>query len=146
MQRLLAITLLSIVSGLAFGCAKDTECPPGYFGQAYCSPLLPDAAPSGDGDGDGDVNEEDSSVEGDASAGPSCADEPAFEGGFNAPCTVDADCTCTADFCAVNPVEMTGVCTRQNCQDDPSICPADWTCFDLVFVPGLNFCQAPGGP
>ncbi len=145
MQRLPAIALLSIVTGLAFGCAKDTECPAGYVGEAYCTPLPPDAAMSGvgDGDGDGDASDDDSGVESDASAAPVCADEPEFEDGFNAPCEVDADCNCTADFCAFNPVEMTGVCTRKDCQDDPSICPADWECFELVFVPGLNFCQAP---
>jgi hypothetical protein len=51
--------------------------------------------------------------------------------GFEAACKVDADCSCTANFCALMPGQTQGVCTVQGCKADPTRCPTGYSCFDL---------------
>lgn len=60
-------------------------------------------------------------------------------------CSSDADCGCDADYCAIQPGNADGNCTRTGCLQDPTICPADWGCLDIsVFLPGgPNFCVPP---
>jgi hypothetical protein len=67
---------------------------------------------------------------------PECA--AAVADGFGATCTSDADCTCRANYCALMPGQTQGVCTVQGCKETPSVCPADYSCFDLsIFGSGL---------
>jgi hypothetical protein len=40
-------------------------------------------------------------------------------------------CNCAADYCALMPGQTEGYCTRTGCKEDPSVCPADWSCLDL---------------
>lgn len=57
---------------------------------------------------------------------------------FGASCSDASECPAPTDWCAVQPPDTTGFCTRQGCLDDPSICPDEWSCMDLsVFSPTL---------
>ncbi|MEJ7603445.1 MAG: hypothetical protein WKG01_36500 [Kofleriaceae bacterium] len=57
---------------------------------------------------------------------------------FGDECTVNANCAAPAGFCAIQPPAPTGYCTGVGCLEDPTVCPAEWSCFDLsVFQPGL---------
>lgn len=57
---------------------------------------------------------------------------------FGTACETDADCPCApATFCAVMPGQATGLCTATGCVETPSVCPADYSCFDVsIFAPG----------
>jgi len=59
---------------------------------------------------------------------------------FGAPCTDTvnhSECGCAADYCAQQPGEAEGYCTATDCLQDPSVCPAGWSCFDVsIFAPG----------
>ena len=66
--------------------------------------------------------------------------------GFGASCTSDAECGCPeASYCAIMPGQAVGNCTATGCVDDPSVCPDDWSCFDIsLFAPGQPaICLAP---
>jgi len=57
--------------------------------------------------------------------------------GFGAPCRDDSECTCAANYCALMPGQAQGYCSKTGCDTAPTLCPTDWTCFDLsMFVPG----------
>jgi hypothetical protein len=78
-------------------------------------------------------------------AGPAC-ELP--DNGFGAACTdavEHSECSCAADYCAVMPGQSEGYCTVTGCKDDPSVCPEDWSCFDLsAFQSGAPaICLAP---
>jgi hypothetical protein len=64
---------------------------------------------------------------------------------FGASCTTDSDCTCAASYCALMPGQAAGYCTAKGCKADPSVCPPDWSCFDLsVFSADLPaICMKP---
>ncbi|MFC1641843.1 hypothetical protein ACFL5O_04015 [Myxococcota bacterium] len=64
---------------------------------------------------------------------------------FEDACKKTADCSAPMDFCAIVPGETEGICTRQGCLDDPSLCPDQWDCLDLsAFEPGgPAFCVPP---
>lgn len=64
---------------------------------------------------------------------------------FGDTCAENADCHCDVDFCALQPGAASGVCTRSGCVEDPSICPAGWSCLDLkAFDPDLpSICVPP---
>jgi hypothetical protein len=68
--------------------------------------------------------------------------------GFGAICydaENSSDCPCAADYCAIMPGQTSGYCTRSGCKDDPSVCPAEWSCFDVsAFQAGAPaICLAP---
>ena len=68
------------------------------------------------------------------------------ESGFGASCERDADCGCAeASYCARMPGQSTGNCIATGCLEDPSVCPQDWSCFDVsIFAPGQpSICLAP---
>ena len=59
------------------------------------------------------------------------------EAGFGAACKSSADCTCAASYCALQPGQSTGYCSKTGCSPDARECPSGWSCFDLSrFVPG----------
>ena len=65
---------------------------------------------------------------------------------FGSTCTTDDDCTCgAASYCAIMPGQSEGFCTATGCVEDSSVCPAEWSCFDLSsFSPGApSFCLEP---
>lgn len=49
-----------------------------------------------------------------------------------------SDCSDGANYCAKHPGADVGYCTIRDCQNQPSICPEGWDCFDLgQFDPSL---------
>lgn len=69
------------------------------------------------------------SDQGAAGSGDSCG---AAADVFGASCTDDSACACApADYCALMPGQSEGYCTARGCKEDPSVCPAGWSCFDL---------------
>lgn len=66
----------------------------------------------------------------------------AIDAASNAPfgdvCSASTDCPTPTDFCAKQPADPTGYCTRTGCLADPGRCPTGWSCVDLsVFAAGL---------
>jgi hypothetical protein len=57
---------------------------------------------------------------------------PSTTGSFGGPCTDVAACGAPTDYCLVRPGQSTGYCTRKGCNDDASVCPSGWSCFDLA--------------
>jgi hypothetical protein len=71
----------------------------------------------------------------DAAAG--CALPGGDADGFGAPCLESSECSCAASYCALMPGQTMGYCSKTGCKEDKSICPADYTCFDISqFAPG----------
>jgi len=69
--------------------------------------------------------------------------------GFGAPCsdTVQhSDCPCAASYCSKSPFDSQGYCSITGCKEDPSLCPAGWSCLDIsMFAPGQpSVCTRPG--
>jgi hypothetical protein len=100
----------------ALACGPSNPCPEGYRDvRGACTPLdagtLPQCEPTGSYEGFGDACE---GGEGDAGA--------------------DGDCACPAPICAD---DLGGYCTQLNCLEDPTLCPPDWTCFDLRGFPDV---------
>jgi hypothetical protein len=67
---------------------------------------------------------------------------------FGRPCSdarTHRECGCGADYCAIQPGQSTGYCTAAGCTEDESVCPPDWSCFDLSrFDPTApSVCLAP---
>lgn len=94
------------------------------FGDPVAVAQVPDAGMGNAGSGDA----------GSSGGGEIC---PA-DAGFGATCTSDAACPCAeASYCAIMPGQASGTCTATGCAEDPSVCPAGWSCFDIsVFAPG----------
>lgn len=58
--------------------------------------------------------------------------------GFGVTCTTDAQCTCEANYCSLQPGAKSGICTLTGCKANASICPSGWSCLDLsIFQAGL---------
>lgn len=73
----------------------------------------------------------------DAGAGGSCTLAGGDAQGFGAACSSNADCSCAASYCALQPGQSKGYCTKTGCSTDESLCPSGWSCFDLSrFAPG----------
>jgi hypothetical protein len=63
----------------------------------------------------------------------------AKEAEFGDLCATAADCGGTTDYCATPPTEPF-YCTAKGCDQNASLCPSDYECFDLgAFVPGEPF-------
>jgi hypothetical protein len=65
---------------------------------------------------------------------------------FGSTCTAEGDCTCSAaSYCAIMPGQVEGFCTAQGCAEDESVCPAEWSCFDLssIAAGAPSFCLEP---
>ena len=114
------------------------------------SPSESDPAPTIDSE---DVSEAEVPVEGAPVEAPALPSE--FQD-WNADCAGDEDCD--TGFCAMQPGAPAGFCTRLGCAGRvETMCPADYTCFDLATMlndPAMpNFCDppaaaesGPGGP
>jgi hypothetical protein len=107
------------------------------YGEADAEPAPVEPTPSADAGASGE----------DAGPGePEACDLPgADEQGFGATCSLDTDCTCAADYCALQPGSSQGYCTKTGCKEDASICAEGWGCTDLsIFAPGLpSICSRP---
>jgi hypothetical protein len=67
-----------------------------------------------------------------SNAAPSkCTLQGGDEQGFGAACAADGDCTCAANYCAMMPGQTMGYCSKKGCKQDPRICPANYSCFDV---------------
>lgn len=141
---------LGVLIAAATACANDASCSEGQVLQdGACVPKASGqgatggAAGSSGAAGAAGAASASSSAGAGGSAGAACT---AFE--FGQTCS-DAqnhtDCGCAADYCAVQPGNPTGYCTATGCKEDPSVCPAGWSCLDLAaFDPSLpSICRAP---
>jgi hypothetical protein len=103
-------------------CLPDDRCDPGQ--RHELGSCLPKPQPDAGG-----PQEEDA---GEADAATACA--PGSYEGFGVSCESDADCTgCAAPTCATAPINL---CSRIQCQDDPKLCPPDWSCTDISAFSG----------
>lgn len=131
--KLTSIAALLLLVLLA-SCQPSNPCDPGF--QESVGQCLPIPMDSGNGNGDGD---EDGGSEGTAGTDADAAtDEQPVPGtcepgegspaSFGAACMSDDDCACPAPTCLPSPLSY---CSRLSCQDDPSVCPAGFTCFNV---------------
>lgn len=151
-------SLACLVAAVLAACAADSECEGGYdLVGDLCLMHTPDSGSSGvpsdaatAPDATRTTDSGDPARDEDAGQVPGTSDcEPGPGGdddGFGGTCidaTSHRDCTCEADFCAIQPGTTEGFCTREGCGDDPGICPDGWSCFDLRSVGGPSFCVKP---
>lgn len=79
----------------------------------------------------------DGGVGGSGATAGSCSLAGGNADGFGAPCRESGECTCKADYCALMPGQAMGYCSKTGCKEDKSVCPADYSCFDIsAFAPG----------
>ena len=112
---------------LVLGCAIEDPCDPSQeFRDGFCyETQQADPASQGGQGGDGGLG-------GAAGAGGASACPNGPYDHFGDVCSTDADCACPTEMCAVQPGQETGFCSRIHCLEDASICPPDWSCFDLT--------------
>lgn len=83
-------------------------------------------------------------VETPADAGVDAMTECSPSSQFGDPCTVETDCHCPMNYCAIPPGQTQGSCTVTGCLEDPSICPPGLQCLNLAaYGPGLPSICAP---
>ena len=128
---------------LLVGCSVD-PCQPGQTENelGFCVPVMEGAgaqagAPAGDAAG----APEDMSAAGQGGAAPACE----MPSDFGDECVESSECHCEVDYCALQPGQTSGICTRTGCLEDESICPEGWMCLDLsAFSPELpSICVPP---
>jgi hypothetical protein len=115
-----------------------------------------DAGAGGPGSGypnaDAAASVDASPVMGEASAGEAgpamCSLAGGDAKGFGAPCNdtvMHTDCPCAANYCSKSPFDAQGYCSVTGCKENPGVCPAGWTCFDVsVFAAGQpSVCAKP---
>ncbi len=123
---------------LAGGCMEDAEDSCSSDEKFENKVCVPDTGGDGDGDQSGD---------GDAQGGDDAGTQGVDATGFGDVCAADGECTTNAPYCAKQPGQTSGYCTRQNCtvEDPGATCPTSWTCFDLnIFSPGAGtMCRKP---
>lgn len=79
---------------------------------------------------------------GDAGATDSGGSDTAIT--FGTPCkdgVNHSDCqSATTTVCLIAPGDTVGQCSAINCDQNPSVCPTGWSCYDLsVFQPGAPY-------
>jgi hypothetical protein len=120
-KELLAAAALLAFGGLVSACTEDSPCSANEsFNGGYCYPsdaALP-PAPA------------------DASVGEVVTMTLICDGGASAAfcqlCNTTAECPAPMQLCAKDPTSSApGFCTMFACDQNPDICPADWTCMDL---------------
>jgi hypothetical protein len=131
---LLSLTFAATAaSGATLGCSD--ECGEGYHLENHLC-----AADASDGAGGAPDGSGGSGAAGSGEAG--AAGEPACDPTFGEDCVTSSECSCDATFCAGYPGEV-GICTRTGCVEDPSVCPPDWGCMDLVAFGLPSICTPP---
>jgi hypothetical protein len=69
----------------------------------------------------------------DAAVAPADVGTPGEAGAaFGTTCTTSAVCVSPTTYCAIQPGQSSGFCTTFGCDQNPSVCPATWTCMDLT--------------
>ncbi len=119
-----ASAALSALAAWAFdACAPFASCDPDQRLQAgLCLPAggSPPSADAGTVDGSGPP--------------ASCSGDAASTGEFGRACTAQADCSCPAPVCAIQPGAKSGYCTQIACDRSPEVCPAGFRCVDLSVI------------
>jgi len=155
-QSTIAILILCATE-FTSGCSSDSKCDPGQvLKDAVCvaeqagASSTGGAANTGAGGTTNTIQGGDSSTAGgdSGSGGTSTVASSTVSTAslFGITCAADTDCTAPVGYCAKMPGATSGYCTQQSCITDPTICPANWTCFDLAALGvanGPNFCSKP---
>jgi hypothetical protein len=137
------INVVAVAALLAFGCSDSDD---GKSNSAMTGSGSGGTATAQSGSGGQATVAQGGSTTGSTLTGGSAASDPDGGAGglsssgtnFGDPCLANSDCSTPMDWCAVKPGEAQGVCTRQGCKADATICPDQWTCMDLsVFAAGL---------
>jgi len=136
MNQPLRISMALSLACLSASC--DESCPPGYVLKNHACVV---ASSGGTGNAGGAGNSNIGGQDADADVAPdSGTTQPCTDATFNKACMSTADCGCDTDFCAASPGQQ-GFCSHTGCLQDPSVCPATWSCMDLsMYQPGLNIC------
>jgi len=139
--RSLPCCALLVAAAFAGGCSDDGKpCDPNQiYHDNLCSPKPPpEAGPPEMPDGevpDAEV------VDGEITDTTNETAPPV--GMFGKVCMMSGDspeCAEPAPYCAIQPGGTMGYCTAINCKTNPTVCPANWMCFDVGV---LNFCLKP---
>jgi hypothetical protein len=125
-NRGIAIALLSLLP--AIGCGGE-QCDPDQELNNHMCKAASTGGTGASADSGGSAGDS-----GGASAGTS----------LGALCASDSECTGDTNYCATPPTTPR-FCTRTGCKEDPSVCPAGWTCMDLsIFLATLPaICEPP---
>ena len=112
-------------------CLGD-RCPPGYTrqpGTFYCFEDTVDG---------GALLDADPATSADAAAGDGPAETAASPALQGEPCREKEECAVHVRFCVVMPGELTGYCTKFDCDPAANNCPAGYTCMDVsAYSPGV---------
>ena len=126
-MRTFTLALLGLAFSSSVACGGDDEeaCGAGMvLKDGSCSA----ASGAGGGGGSGGTG---GTTGSDAGGGGESAGEE-----FGASCATHDDCNGDTDYCAAQP-GVPAYCTAAGCDTDASVCPADWTCFNVgQFAPG----------
>lgn len=130
---IVVVSVTAIIVAPLAACETRDECDPGFVKRDnLCVAAAADAGTGAAADAGDEASP-------DAGGGAS-----SDAGAFGRACTKSGadspDCEAPASYCAVQPGSTTGYCTAVDCKANPSVCPANWTCFS---VPGLDFCFKP---
>ena len=113
MQLRRFVSLITLVTCVA-ACSIDEPCSPGQkYQNTVCMALVDGGAGTG-GAGGG--------------AGSGGIGGNGMVGMFGDACADTPDCAAPTDYCARDPNQTMGICTRQGCDVEPTICPANWYC------------------
>jgi hypothetical protein len=128
------LLLLAVTTSLVAACTQDeaTACGKGSeYRDGDCHPIVPRETPGSSAGTGGEGGE--------AGAAPSI--DPAF----GEPCESSDTCASPTNYCTPPSPVDTQYCTVSGCDQDASLCPAGWTCFDVgQFVDGEPFvCTRP---
>jgi hypothetical protein len=127
---------------LALGCSVE-PCDPGQTQDqlGFCVPPVASAGSSDAGAPPEAVAGAPAGGAGGAGGAPVC-EAPSS---FGDECSASSECRCEVEYCAIQPNQTSGICTRTGCVEDPSVCPDDWQCIDLsAFMADLpSICVPP---
>jgi hypothetical protein len=144
---------LMLALGGLLACTESDPCGEGQIyteGACEDEPSAP-AAVAGAGGGETDANGGETDAGGSSTSDGGGADSGGSAGtgmepaeAFGAPCRDHSECMAPTDYCAESPFGP-AYCTAAGCDEDPNLCPSDWTCFDVgQFAPGEPFvCAQP---
>ncbi len=145
MSRSFSLLSALLTLGFVVGCSDSNACGSGFESKA--GTCVADAAAAGSAGSAGDAAAGAAAGSGGAAAGSGGAVgvAGASGNGFGDACQVHADCLSATNYCAKSPVDPAAYCTASGCDQDATICPDGWTCFNVgMFSPGEPYiCAKP---
>lgn len=131
-----SLLLLALTTSLVAACTQDeaTACGQGTeYRDGACHPSVP-AVDNGEG----------GATTGGAAAGGE-AGAVAIDPAFGEACETSDTCTGPTNYCTPPSPVDTQYCTVSGCDEDASLCPPGWECFDVSqFIAGEPFvCSRP---